>query len=78
MDTAIVLVADDMLAKADEQAVAAEQALQRMLQAILRKPVMDPPENERKLWMTWMAGLGDPRVLDNPEIEKHLGPKGSA
>ena len=76
VDKAIVLVADDMLAKADEQAVAAEQGLQRMLQAILRKPVMEPREIERKLWMTWMAGLGDPRVLDNPEIEKHLGPKG--
>ena len=50
--------------------------MERLQQAIVSTPVMDRHQIEVKIWKTWMAGLADPRVLDNPAIEEHLGPKG--
>jgi hypothetical protein len=68
--------AADAAATADQDAVALQVGMQAMALKILTKAVMDPREIERKLWQAWMAGLQDPRVLDNDVIEDYLGPKG--
>jgi hypothetical protein len=77
-DKAVVLQVDDIMDKAEQAAVAAQQGIDRMALNIMSKPVLGHREIEIKLWRAWMAGLQDPRVLENKDIAAHLGPKGFA